>query len=131
MLTRKLPPLLLELCLDGFQVRLSSLQASYLLSKVRRMAAGTLVWRRELKGIVDAVVAVDAEALARWRVVVDVVGVMLRAVPQKDFKEGAQRGDVSPRRAGEDGASRLMRCCSRSSWKDAAAFWISNGRSER
>ena len=81
MLTRKLPPLLLELYLDGFQVRLSSLQASYLLSKVRRMAAGTLVWRRELEGIVDAVVAVDAETLARWRVVVDVVGVVLQVAP--------------------------------------------------
>jgi hypothetical protein len=65
LLTRKLPHLPLELCLGSFQVCLPSVQASCLLSK----------------GVVDRVVAIDVEALARWRVVVDIVRVVLQAIP--------------------------------------------------
>jgi hypothetical protein len=40
-------------------------------------------------------------------VVVDVIGVILRVVPRKDLKEGAQQWDIGPRCAG-DGASRHL-----------------------
>jgi hypothetical protein len=36
---------------------------------------------------------------------VDVVRVILQTVPQENLKEGAQRGDVCPHGAREDGAS--------------------------
>ena len=72
--------------------------------KVRRVVAGTLVRRSELGGIDDRVVAIDVEAHEGRRVVVDVIGVVLRAIPREDLEEGVHRGDISPRCAGEDGA---------------------------
>ena len=81
MLTRKLPPLLLELYLDGFQVRLSSLQASYLLSKVRRMAAGTLVWRHEPGCLLRLNLTIDVVAHVWKGTIVNVVGVVLQVAP--------------------------------------------------
>lgn len=77
----KFHPLPLELCLGGLQVRLPGLQARHLLLKVVCPAARTLVLRRELGGVIGGVVAIDEEALTGRRVVVDVVGVILQAIP--------------------------------------------------
>lgn len=52
------------------------------------MAVGALVWQHDLRGIIGKVVAVDVEALVGQRVVVDAVGVILRAVPREDLEEG-------------------------------------------
>jgi hypothetical protein len=41
-------------------------------------------------------------------VIVDVVGVVLRFVPQEDLKEGTERGDISPCCAREDDALRRL-----------------------
>jgi hypothetical protein len=37
-------------------------------------------------------------------VVVDAIGVILRAIPRENLEEGAEQGDVSPRCVEEDGA---------------------------
>jgi hypothetical protein len=89
LLLRKLLPLPLELSLGGLQVHLSGLQACCLLMKVLCVAVGALVRQHDLRGVVGKVVAVDVEALAGRRVVVDAVGVILRAVPREDLEEGA------------------------------------------
>ena len=47
--------------------------------------------------------AVDVVAHARRVVVVDVVGVVLWAIPREDLEEGAQRGDISLCGARKDG----------------------------
>jgi hypothetical protein len=100
----KVLPLTLELCLGGLQVHLSSAQAVRLLLKVGCAAVGTLVWWCEPGLLLRLNLVVDVVAHARRIVVVDVVGVILRAVPRENLEEGAERGDVGPRRAGEDGA---------------------------
>jgi hypothetical protein len=69
------------------------------------MAAGTLVWQCELRGVVNRVLTVDVEAHARWGIVVDVIGVILWVIPREDLEEGTQRGEVDTRRAREDGTS--------------------------
>jgi hypothetical protein len=47
-------------------------------------------------------------AHARQGVVVDIVRVILWAVPRKDLEEGREQGDVNPRYAEEDDASRCL-----------------------
>ena len=82
-----------------------SLQSSRLLPKVVHAAMGTLVWRRELGRLFDRILTIDVVAHMRRGIAVDVVGVILRAVPREDLEEGTQRGDISPRHVGEDDAS--------------------------
>jgi hypothetical protein len=65
--------LVLDLCLNGLQVHLSSLQASSLLLKVVRIAVGTLVQRHELRNLISENLIVDVVAHAWWGIVVDVV----------------------------------------------------------
>lgn len=98
LLLRKLLPLLLELNLGSLQVHLLGLQACRLLLDVLRVAVGTLVWRHDLGGVINVVVAVVVEAPAGWRVVVNPSGVVLWAIPREDLKESAQRGRQSPLR---------------------------------
>ena len=81
MLSRKVLPLVLELCLGGKQVHLLSTQMVYLLLKVGHTTVGTLVWWHEPGHLVSKIVAVDVVAHARRVVVVNVVGVILRSIP--------------------------------------------------
>ena len=68
--------------------------------KVVHMAMGTLVRRHELRHLLDGVLAINVVAHARQDVAVDVIRVVLWAIPQEDLEEGAWRGDVGPHHAG-------------------------------
>jgi hypothetical protein len=72
------------------------------------MAARTLVQWCELRHLISENLAVDVVAQA-WRgIAVDVVQIILCVIPREDLEEGAQRGDISPRGAGGDGAPRRL-----------------------
>jgi len=72
------------------------------------MVAGTLVWWHEPEHLLRLDLAVDVVAHARRVTVVDVVRVVLWAVPLENLKEGVEQGDVGPLRAREDGAPRRL-----------------------
>jgi hypothetical protein len=55
--------------------------------KVLREDVRPLVWRRELRGVINESLVVSVEAPREWRVVVDVVGIVLDAVPREDLEE--------------------------------------------
>jgi hypothetical protein len=76
----KVPPLALELCLGGLHVHLPSAEAVHLL-KVGRAVAGTLVQWCEPRRLLRLNLTVDVVAHARRVVVVDVVRVVLQAIP--------------------------------------------------
>jgi hypothetical protein len=96
--------LVLKLYLGSLQIHLLSMQTNWLLLNLVHVAARTLVWHHELGSVIDKVFAIDVEAHARRGIVVEVVRIVLRAVPQEDLKESTQRGDIGPRHTGEDGA---------------------------
>jgi hypothetical protein len=97
--------LALELCLDGLQVHLPSPWVIHLLLKVDRIAVGTLVQWHGLRRLLRQNLVVDVVAHTWWGVAVDVIGVILWAIPGEDLEEGAQQGDVCPHGVEEDGAS--------------------------
>jgi hypothetical protein len=84
-LLRKVLPLALELYLSGLQVHLPTSQAVRLLLKVGRMAMGTLVWWHDPRSLLSKILAIDVVAHAWWGMVVDVVGVILWAIPPKGY----------------------------------------------
>ena len=90
LLPHKVLHLVLELCLSGLQVHLPSSQAVRLLLKVGLMAMGTLVRRCELKCLLSKILAFDVVAQAQRGIVVDVIGVVIQAIPRKDLKEGEE-----------------------------------------
>ena len=67
-----------------------------------------------------------------WQgIAVDVVGVILQAIPERISRKVRNEETSFPAvldRLALRGASQLTRCSS-SSWKDAAAFWIPKGKS--
>jgi hypothetical protein len=66
---------------------------------------GTLVYWHEPERILRQNLTVDVVAHA-WRgIVVDVIRVVLWAIPREDLEEGVERGDVSPHCTEKDGAS--------------------------
>jgi hypothetical protein len=68
------------------------------------MATGTQVQRYELRCLLRLNLVVDVVAHARRVIVIDVIGVILRAFPRENLEEGAERGGVDPYHAREDGA---------------------------
>jgi hypothetical protein len=77
----KVLPLALELCLGSLQVHLSTLQAVRLLQKVGRAAAGTPVRWHEPGCLLSKTLVIDVVAHARRGIVVDVIRVVLQAIP--------------------------------------------------
>jgi hypothetical protein len=53
------------------------------------MAMGTLVRWCEVRHLLDSILDVDVVAHARRGIAVDVIRVILRAVPREDLEEGA------------------------------------------
>ena len=67
------------------------------------MATRTKVWWHELRCLIGGNLTIDVVAHA-WRgVAVDVIEVILQAIPREDLKEGMQQGDVSPYGAEKNG----------------------------
>ena len=98
----------LELGFGGVEIHLPGLEARILLLEVGRVAGGAQIRRCEVRSINGGSPVVDEEALAGGREVVDVVGVVLQAIPRENLKEVAQRGDIGPHRAREDDATRRL-----------------------
>ena len=85
----KVLPLALELCLGSLKVHLLSSQKVYLL-KVGYAAVGTLVKRHEPRCLLSKILTVDVVAHASQGITVDVIGVILWSIPQKDLKKLAE-----------------------------------------
>ena len=81
MLSRKVLPFMLELYLGGLQVHLPSLQAIRLLLKVVHAATGAQVWCRDLGHLIGGNLTIDGVAHVRQGVAVNVIGVILWAIP--------------------------------------------------
>ena len=123
----------LELGFGGVEIHLPGLEARILLLEVGRVAGGAQIRRCEVRSIGGGSPVVDEKALAGGREVVDVVGVVLQAIPRENLKEVVQRGEsvpAAPERMTPRGASRQTRC-SNLSWNVSAAFWIPYRRSRR
>ena len=98
----------LEVGFGGVEIHLPGLEARILLIEVGRVAGGAQIRRCEVRSINGGGPVVDEEALAGGREVVDVVGVVLQAIPRENLKEVAQRGDIGPHCAREDDATRRL-----------------------
>ena len=98
----------LELGFGGVEIHLLGLEACILLLEVGRVAGGAQIRRCEVRSIGGGSPVVDEKALAGGREVVDVVGVVLQAIPRENLKEVVQRGEIGPRRAREDDATRRL-----------------------
>jgi len=123
----------LEVGFGGVEIHLPGLEARILLIEVGRVAGGAQIRRCEVRSIGGGSPVVDEKALAGGREVVDVVGVVLQAIPRENLKEVVQRGEsvpATPERMTPRGASRPTRC-SNLSWNVSAAFWIPYRRSRR